>query len=148
MQPFLDTGFLLTILTHRSGAETAWTLLKECDRPVVVSSIQLFFIRHGLAKTLLDPRESSEIHDLSVGAIKLLNWLMQQEIIHSPGIDYQEVVTVAQAWADQLRTPIPSLLILWSACAAVSGADVFLSFDPRTRSLAKAAGLKILPERL
>jgi hypothetical protein len=77
-----------------------------------------------------------------------LNWLIQQEIIHSPEIDYQEVVNVATAWADQLRTPLPSHLVLWSACATVSGADIFLSFDPRTRSLAEAAGLKVLPERL
>ena len=108
----------------------------------------MFFIRHGLGKTLLDPKESSEIHDLSVGAIKLLNWLTDQEIFHSPEIDYQEVVSVASAWGDKLRTPLPSLLVLWSACAVVSGADTFLSFDPRTRSLTKAAGLKVLPERL
>ena len=148
MKPFLDTGFLLTILTHRAGAETAWTLLKECERPVIVSSLQLFFVRHVLSKTLLDPKENSEIHDLSVGAIKLLNWLTDQEIFHSPEIDYQEVVGVAAAWGDKLRTPLPSLLVLWSACAVVSGADTFLSFDPRTRSLTKAAGLKVLPERL
>ena len=148
VKPFLDSGFLLTILTHRAGAETAWALLKECERPVIISSLQLFFIRHGLGKTPLDPKESSEIHDLSVGAIKLLNWLIQQEIIHSPEIDYQEVVSVAGAWADKLRTPLPSLLVLWSASATVSGADLFLSFDPRTRSLTKAAGLKVLPERL
>jgi hypothetical protein len=148
VKPFLDTGLLLTILTHRAGSETAWALLRDCERPVIISSLQLFFIRHGLSKTLLDPKESSEIHELSVSAIKLLNWLMHQEVIHSPEIDYQEVVSVATAWADKLRTPLPSLLVLWSACAAASGADTFLSFDPRTRSLAKAAGLKVLPERL
>jgi hypothetical protein len=146
VQPFLDTGFLLTILTHRAGAETAWALLKECERPVIISSLQLFFIRHGLGKTLLDPKENSELHELSVRAIKLLNWLIQQEIIHSPEIDYQEVVSVAETWANRLRTPLPSLFILWSACAAVSGARIFLSFDPRTRSLTEAAGLKVLPK--
>ena len=148
VNPFLDTGFLLTILTHRAGADTAWALLKESEGPVMISSLQLFFIRHGLAKTLLDPREGSDLHDLSVGATRLLNWLLQQEIVHCPEIDYQEMISVADAWANKLRTPLPSLLVLWSACATVSRADVFLSFDPRTRSLTKAAGLKVLPERL
>ena len=148
MKIFLDAGFLVTILTHRTGAETAWALLKDCETPTIISSLQLFLIRHGLNKSLLDPKESAEIQDLSVRAIKLLNWLTQQEIIQSAEIDYQEVVSVAETWADKLRTPVPSLIILWAAYAAVSGASTLLSFDPRTRALAKAAGLKLLPEKL
>jgi hypothetical protein len=145
---FLDTGFLLTILTHRSGAEKAWGLLKDCETPTGVSSLQLFFVRHGLTKTLVDPNATKAVQEISVSAIKLLNWMLQQEVIHTLEIDYQEAVTLAEAWTEKLRTPIPTLLLIWSACATVSGADTFLSFDPRTRALAKGTGLKVIPERL
>jgi hypothetical protein len=148
VKSFLDTGFLLTLLTHRSGAEIGWALLKDSETPVVVSSLQLFFIQHGLGKSLLDPKETAEVHDLSVRAIKLLNWLTDQEIIQSAEIDYREVVTMAETWTEKLRTPVPSLIVLWAVCAVVSGANTFLSFDPRARALAKAAGLKVLPEKL
>jgi hypothetical protein len=145
---FLDTGFLLTILMHRSGAEKAWALLKDCEMPVAISSLQFFFIRHGLTKSLVDPNTTKAVHEISVSAVKLLNWMTQQEVVNPVGIDYQEVVATAESWADKLRTPIPSLLLIWAACAAVSGADTLLSFDPRTRALAKGAGLKVLPENL
>ena len=148
MKGFLDTGFLLTILTHRSGAEKAWALLKNCEIPVGISSLQMFFIRHGLTKNLVDRNATRAVHEISVSAIKLLNWLTQQEVVNAVGIDYQEVIAVAESWAGKLRTPMPSLLLIWPACAAVSGASVFLSFDPRTRALAKGTGLKVMPERL
>jgi hypothetical protein len=145
---FLDSGFLLTILTHRSGAAKAWALLNECEMPAAISSLQLFLIRHGLQKTLLEPNESEEVQEVAVNAIKLLNWLVQQEVVRPLEVEYADVFALAEAWGDKLRTPLPSLLLISAACAAVSGAEAFLSFDPRTRALARAAGLKVLPERL
>jgi hypothetical protein len=145
---FLDTGFLLTILTHRSGATKAWALLKDCEMPAAISSLQLFFIRHGLQKNLLEPNEADEIQEVSVAALKLLDWMTQQEVVKSVELEYAEAIAVAESWIGKVRTPLPSLLVMWAACAAVLGADVFLSFDPRTRALAKGAGLKVLPEKL
>ena len=148
MTAFLDSGFLLTILTHRSGAAKAWALLKGSGMPVAISSLQLFLIRHGLQKRLLEPDESEEAHSVAVSAIKLLNWLIQQEVITPVELDYTEVLAVAESWSSKLRTPVPSLLLIWAACAATSGSDAFLSFDPRTRALARGAGIKVLPEKL
>jgi hypothetical protein len=148
VKAFLDTGFLLTILTHRSGADEAWGLLKQCEIPAIISSLQLFFVRHGLNKPLLNPNEVDETQQISVRALKLLNWVIQQEIIQPAEIDYQEAVAVAESWASKLRTPMPSLLLLWPACTAVSGVEAFFSFDPRNRALAKRVGLKTLPEKL
>jgi hypothetical protein len=145
---FVDSGFLLTILTHRSGATKAWELLKNCEIPVGICSLQLFFIRHGLQKNLLDPGAMAEVHEVSVSGIKLLNWLLQQEVIAPVDLELAEIIGLAEVWAANMRTPLPSLLLLWAACAAVSGADSFLSFDPRTRALARSAGLKVRPERL
>jgi hypothetical protein len=148
VRAFLDTGFLLTVLTHRSGAEKAWVLLKECEMPSGISSLQLFFIRHGLTKNLADAKEADEVHDLSVRGIKLLDWLIEQEVVRQMDIDYEEVVATAEKWCSKIRTPLPSLLVIWAAAASVSGANAFLSFDPRTRALAESAGLKVLPETL
>ena len=86
--------------------------------------------------------------EVCASAAKLLNWLLQQDVVSPAEVDYQEMIQVADSWASKLRTPLPSLLLLWPACAAVSGAKFFLSFDPRTRALAKAAGVKLLPEKL
>ena len=116
--------------------------------PAAISSLQLFLIRHGLQKSLLEPEASEEIHEVAVTAIKLLNWLLQQEVIKPVEIDYVDVFALAESWSVNLRTPLPSLLLVWAGCAAVSGADAFLSFDPRTRALARAARLKVLPEKL
>lgn len=148
MTGFLDTGFLLTILTHRRGATKAWALLKKCEMQASISSLQLFLIGHGLKKTLLDPAAADEVNEVSVSAIKLLNWLLQQEVIKPVELEYAEVIAVAESWGNRLRTPVPSLVLMWAASAAVCGAEAFLSFDPRSRVLAKGAGLKVLPENL
>ena len=116
--------------------------------PSRVSSLQMFFVRHGLTKNLLDPNALKALHEISTGALKLLNWMTQQEIINVVEIDYTEMIAMAENWTGKLRTPMPSLLLLWASCAVISGAEVFLSFDPRTRALAKGAGLKVLPESL
>jgi hypothetical protein len=145
---FLDTGFLLTILTHRSGAEEAWELLKTDGTPAGISSLQLFFVRHGLTRTVIDPKEAEEVREISARGLKLLNWLTQQEVIRAVEIDYPEVIAASETWAQKLRTPMPSLLLIWAGCAAVSGATALLSFDPRTRALAKGAGLTLLPKQL
>ena len=44
--------------------------------------------------------------------------------------------------------PPPPLLLLHPALAAITGATEFLSFEPRSRAVAQALGLKVLPARL
>lgn len=148
MKAFVDTGFLLTILTQRNGAETAWGLLRSSDVPIGISSLQLFMIRHGLARNLLAPEVPPEMREVCISAIKLLNWLLQQEVLQPAELDYHKVIALAHAWAGKLAAPFPSLLIVRAASAALSGARVFLSFDPRTRALVKNAGLNLLPHQL
>lgn len=148
MKAFLDTGFLLTILTHRRGAESAWALLRECEIPAGVSSLQLLFARHGLTKSLTDPKGPEELRQVCASGLKLLKWLIQQEVIRPAEINYEEAVAMAEQWGTKLRDPVPTLLLVWAGCAVVSGAKQFLSFDPRTRALVKSAGLKVAPEKL
>ena len=148
MKAWLDTGFLLTILTHRSGAEEAWALLRKIESSVGISSLQLFVVKHGLTKAMIDLNAPEELLEVCVRATKLLNWLLQQDVLKPVELEYEEMIALADSWVGKLRTPLASLLILWPAAAVVSGAKIFLSFDPRTRALAKAAGLKLLPERI
>jgi len=148
VKAWLDTGFLLTILTHRSGAEEAWALLRKIESSVGISSLQLFVVKHGLTKAMIDLNAPEELLEVCVRATKLLNWLLQQDVLKPVELEYEEMIALADSWVGKLRTPLASLLILWPAAAVVSGAKIFLSFDPRTRALAKAAGLKLLPERL
>jgi hypothetical protein len=148
VKAWLDTGFLLTILTHRRGADKAWALLRDSEIPVGISSLQLFVIKHGLSQNFTDLNAPKELLDVCISATKLLNWLLQQDVLKTVELDYEEMIAVADSWASKLRTPLPSLLLLWPACAAVSAAKIFFSFDPRTRALAKAAGLELLPQKL
>ena len=52
-------------------------------------------------------------------------------------------------WNSQLPgRPPHSPFLLNAALAATGSTTHFLSFDPRTRSLAQSAGIKLLPENL
>jgi hypothetical protein len=63
-------------------------------------------------------------------------------------LDYDIAIDLAYRWQRQSRATIPALLLLWPALAVTVGASHFLSFDPKTRALATASGLKVLPEKL
>jgi hypothetical protein len=63
--------------------------------------------------------------------------------------DWNGALRVAISWNAQFSKNVPpALLLLHPALAAVLGATKFLSFDPRSRVTAKAAGLQILPETI
>ena len=80
---------------------------------------------------------------------KLWRQYVDEGVFQFRSADWETAFRVAVTWnrAYTRKAPAP-LLLLHPALAAVAGASHFLSFDPRSRQAARAAGLRLLPEEL
>jgi hypothetical protein len=148
MKAFLDTGFLLTLLLKTNGSPKSWEIARSLDGPLSIASFQIFNIENRLQRQI--EAEDSAAADRAVAANALQNfrWYLDQQVLRPIRLDYDIAIDLASQWQKRSRTTLPALLLLWPALAATTGATHFLSFDPRPRQLAKAAGMKLLPERL
>jgi hypothetical protein len=73
---------------------------------------------------------------------------LEQQVFQPIRLDYDIAIDLARQWQKRARETLPATLLLWPALAVTVGATEFLSFDPRTRPLAAAAGLKLLPAKV
>jgi len=99
-----------------------------------------------------DPMPPGQLRQLLLTAqaagLQRFRWLVDEQVFQLIPLDYDLAIQLAQQWQKKTMNALPALLMLWPAMAIISAATHFLSFDGRTRSLARKAGLKLLPEKL
>jgi hypothetical protein len=150
MKPFVDTGFLLTLLVTTGGSGTAWEIARGLNTPLSVASFQIFTIENRLQRQIEADDSTSADRTGAANALQHLRWYLDQQVFHIIRLDYDIAIDLASAWQrhEPSAAGLPALLLLWPALAATVGATDFLSFDPRTRPLARSAGLKLWPDKL
>src|SRR5688572_14441534 len=148
MKPFLDTGFLLTLLLTTDGSPKASEIARKLDGPLSVASFQAFNIENRLRRQIEADDSNSADSAGAANALQNLRWYLDQQVFRIIRLDYDIAFDLASQWQKQSRATLPALLLLWPSIAATIGATHFLSFDPRPRQLASAAGIKLLPEKL
>lgn len=148
MKNFLDTGFLLTLLFKTDGSKTAWEISRKLQDGLTLTAFQIFNTENSLLRQIESPESTDAQRAMAANALQNFRWYLEQQVFAPVSLDYDIAIQLASGWQQQRRHALPALLLLWPAMAATAGATTFLSFDPRTRQLAKAAGMKLLPEKL
>jgi len=147
MTPYLDAGFLLTLLVKSRCNASAHQVLHHLTAPFALN-----FLHQLQAENLFKTMESSpepERQTAGVDGRHLWQNYLAEGIFHLASTDWDTAFGFAIAWNTHVAgKPPPPLLLLHPALAAVAGATDFLSFDPRSRAAAKSIGLRLLPERL
>ncbi len=146
MSPYLDAGFLLTIFVKASGTSVAHGLLRQ-SAPFSINSLHqlqtenlLVSLRHSF-----DPNRQT----VAVEGQRLWRNYLAEGVLGLVEADWNSALRLALSWNARYReAPPPPLLLLHPALALVAGATDFFSFDPRSRAVAKAAGLRLQPARL
>ena len=145
MSPYLDGGFLLTLLVKTGGTATANRLLRGH------APIALNFLHQLQAENLLIGLQHADTGRQVAGreGMRLWRHYLAEGVFQLTPADWDSAFRQAIRWNSQSvdAPPLP-LLILHAALAVSAGATEFFSFDPRSRAVAKAAGMKIQPERL
>lgn len=149
MKPFLDTGFLLSLVLEMRGSQTAWQLSRRFNEPLHLAHLQRFHLENRLQREIENAQSTAPQRAVAAGALNRLRRYVDELVFQSVPLEYDVALHLAGQWQKQLSgdTP-PALLLLWPALAVTAGATHFFSFDPRPRQLAHAAGLKLVPERL
>jgi hypothetical protein len=147
-KPFLDSGFLLTLLLETSGSKPAWEIARSLDGPLWLTGLQVFNIENRLQREMEAEAKNAAERSPFANALQNFRWYLDQQVFRLIRLDYDVAIDLAYQWQKQSRNTLPALLLLWPALAVTTGATVFLSFDPRTRQLARSADLKLLPEKI
>ena len=148
MKPFVDSGFLLTLLFTTSGSPVAGNIAHGLEGPILLASLQIFTTENGLRRQIEAKGSSAAQRALAAAALQRFRWYCEQQVFQMIPLDYDIAIQLANQWQQRLTKTLPGLLLLWPALAATLGATHFLSFDPRTRRLAQTAGLELLPQTL
>jgi hypothetical protein len=146
MTPYIDVGFLSTLLIKTPGRKLAWRNLQKFDPPHALNLLHHLQIENLLARCQLDADDGIKATGLE-GA-RLWRFYAQEGVFQVRSAGWDAAFRAAISWTQTLTQDVPFLLILHAALGAESGATHFLSFDPRARQFARRAGLKLLPESL
>jgi len=138
MKAYIDAGVLLSVLVHTDYSAEANGILRHLTGPVSLNylhQLQAENFLHHKAKRLQDARRG------------LQTWrqYLWERIFEIGSTDWDGGFRLAVEWnRNEIFAPAP-LLVLHPALAVMSQATHFASFDPRSRKVAKSAGLKVLP---
>lgn len=147
MIPYLDAGFLLTLLIHTGESARAKSVLAKCPPPYSISFLHQLQAENLFAQ--LGRSSHTDRQRAGKTALRLWGWYFAEGFFESSEPDWDTSFRLAITWnAASHAAPPPPLLLLHPALATVSESTHFLSFDPRSRAIAQRAGLELLPERL
>ena len=146
MTPYIDVGFLSTLLIKTPARKIAWRNLQKFDPPYALNLLHHLQIENLLARCQLDRDDG--IKTTGLEGARLWRFYCQEGVFHVNSVGWDAALRAAISWTQTLTHDVPFLLILHAALAAESGATQFLSFDSRARQFARRAGLKLLPELL
>jgi len=146
MTPYVDVGFLSTLLIKTPGRKIAWRNLHRFSSLYTLNLLHCLQIENLLVRCQLDPDDS--IKTTGLEGARLWRFYLQEGVFQVSTVGWEAAMRAGISWTKTLTENIPFLLILHPALAAESGATHFLSFDPRARQFARRAGMKVLPESL
>ena len=141
MRAYLDAGFLIVLLFPTSGSATASELFRGVSGP-----ISLNFLHRLQTENFLFYKSNDQA---ARRGLRVWRHHLTEGIFEISPVDWEGAFRLAITWNDRAgeKAP-PPWLILHPALAVIAEATHFFSFDPRSRSFAKAAGLKLLPVKL
>ena len=147
MTPYLDAGFLITLLIKTPGSRPAREALRRLQAPLGLNFLHQLQAENFLVRG--ETEGTAEEQRAALEGNRLWRQYVEEGVFQFRSVDWETAYRVAITWnrAYTRKAPAP-LLILHPALAAVAGASHFLSFDPRSRQAARAAGLHLLPEKL
>ncbi len=147
MTHYLDLGFLLCLVTKAPGSAVAWDVTRTLAQPIPITGLQAMQVENGLRKRLF--QRDAKAQAVAAKAWGLWEFYKGEMVFAFEPAPWDAAFALARSWNERLTNEPPaSTFLLHPAVAAACGCTHFLSFQPESRVLAAAAGLKLLPAKL
>lgn len=147
MTPYIDAGFLLTLLVRVEGSVISNAILRELEPPIGINSLHLLQVENFLFQNKFSIDEAHRLFEPQ--AQRTWTQYLSEGVFIEVSLNWENAFALARTW-NRRRSHHPALplLLLHPALAVLAESTHFLSFDPRSRQIARLAGLKLLPARL
>lgn len=147
MTLYLDAGLLITPLVETDGSAAANQILQEARAPVELNLLHQLQAENLITRLLTSSVGAGQ--NAGGKASRLWHRYTAEGVFQIIEPDWQGAMRLAIGWTRRSAEEPPApLLVLHPCMAVVAGATHFASFDPRSRAVAKRAGLKLLPANL
>jgi hypothetical protein len=147
MIAYFDFGFVAVLLLRLSGTRLAWQLASRFHAPFRLNYLTSLQIQVLIARGLLQGTAAEKIQ--AQIAARLWNQYAAEGVFVLDPVPWENAWQLAHGYVSAVKAPVGQPThFLHAALASLSGATHFLSFDPRSRSVAAANGLKVPPEKL
>jgi hypothetical protein len=144
MNPYLDGGFLLVLLTRTHGTSIASAILRKIPPPISINFLHQLQAENLLIRFQNDPNPGLQINGNE--GLRLWNHYLGEGVFSMISLDWESFFRNAITWTRLHHGAPPSpWLFLHPALAVTVGATHFCSFDPRPREIARSHGLELLP---
>jgi hypothetical protein len=147
MMPYLDFGFVAVLILPARGNRAAWDIVQRFSAPFRLSYLHSRQIEVLLARARAEGNPRQRVH--AEAGVRFWKHYLQEGVFALQTVSWEGAFQVAHNCVRSASAPVPQPThYLHAALAESIGASHFLSFQPRSRSPATAAGIKVLPERL
>ena len=147
MTHYLDLGFLLCLVTRSPGSGPAWDAVRTLPQPLPLTTLQALQVENGLRKRMFGP--DPRLQAVAARAWGLWQFYLGELVFALTPAPWDAALELARSWNERTpQEPPTSSFLLHPAIAASCGCTHFLSFQPESRALAAAAGMRLLPDKL
>jgi hypothetical protein len=147
MTPYLDGGFLLTLLAKTPGSPIASELLRNAPTPISINLLHQLQAENLLIRMQRD----ADLKKQAGGnqGHRLWRQYLDEGVFALTETDWSSALRNAITW-NRITPELPPnpWLFLHPALAFANGATHFFSFDPRPRNLVRGRGMALVPEEL
>ena len=144
MRPYLDIGFLISALVNCPGTAEAWKALRRFAAPDGLTRFHRLQLENAVLRQLTEGGKAAE--QVAYAWRDWQNYVAEGVFAFETG-KWDAAVRLALLWNRKLDRQTPHVYLLLHPGLAVAGRSThFLGVDPRSRELARAAGLEVWPE--
>jgi hypothetical protein len=144
MKPFLDLDFLLRLTLKSESAQAAWNIVRRFEPPYWLDQSRILNVENFFLHATQEPAKS-----LAIEGLGTWHYLLSESVLQNGDVDWDAVFRLANRLNHAaVFHHWKAIHFLQAATASVGQFTHFCSFDPKSRTAASLARLRLLPERL